>query len=149
MASQLASGRMGSRAYALLTLGVLLAGTASAAEFGPFATATHPTTREATAAANPRGPGARAGSSFLGVPWLAYRALAGFQGPRCPHRPSCSTYALQAVDGYGPLVGSWLAANRLIRGRWSSSVRLLVADSEGLWLDPIEEATFWLTPGER
>lgn len=48
--------------------------------------------------------------------------LAGYQrfvspllGPRCRFEPSCSSYAVQAVQGHGALRGSWLAVRRLMR----------------------------------
>lgn len=33
----------------------------------------------------------------------------------CIFVPSCSTYALQAVEKYGALKGSWMALKRLLR----------------------------------
>jgi putative membrane protein insertion efficiency factor len=39
-------------------------------------------------------------------PWL---------GTRCRFEPSCSQYALQAIQEHGALKGSWLAARRLTR----------------------------------
>ena len=35
--------------------------------------------------------------------------------PRCKYHPSCSTYAVQAVERYGILRGAVLAAWRLLR----------------------------------
>jgi uncharacterized protein len=35
--------------------------------------------------------------------------------PRCRFYPSCSAYALEAVQVHGALRGSWLAARRLSR----------------------------------
>jgi uncharacterized protein len=43
------------------------------------------------------------------------RALSPLLGPRCKYHPSCSEYALQAIDRYGILRGSVLAAWRLLR----------------------------------
>jgi putative membrane protein insertion efficiency factor len=40
------------------------------------------------------------------VPWL---------GPACRFEPSCSRYAIEAVERYGPLRGPWLAVKRLSR----------------------------------
>ena len=36
-------------------------------------------------------------------------------GPKCRFYPSCSAYALEAVQVHGALRGSWLAARRLSR----------------------------------
>ena len=41
--------------------------------------------------------------------------LSPFIGNQCRFHPSCSNYALQAVDRYGALKGSWLALKRLGR----------------------------------
>jgi putative membrane protein insertion efficiency factor len=35
--------------------------------------------------------------------------------PTCRYAPSCSAYAVQALQKYGALKGSWLAAKRLMR----------------------------------
>jgi putative membrane protein insertion efficiency factor len=35
--------------------------------------------------------------------------------PRCRFYPSCSSYAIQALDRYGLLKGSWCAIRRLLR----------------------------------
>ena len=53
---------------------------------------------------------------LLKLPVLAYRALLSpWLGPRCRFYPSCSLYALQALEAYGPFLGSWLALKRLLR----------------------------------
>lgn len=36
-------------------------------------------------------------------------------GPRCRFHPTCSHYAIEAVQNHGPLRGSWLAVRRLLR----------------------------------
>lgn len=35
--------------------------------------------------------------------------------PSCRFMPTCSNYALQALDKYGPVKGGWLALKRLGR----------------------------------
>lgn len=42
-------------------------------------------------------------------------------GPRCRFYPTCSHYALEAIDTHGALKGSWLALRRLLRCHpWSA-----------------------------
>ncbi len=36
-------------------------------------------------------------------------------GSNCRFSPSCSTYAMQALEKYGALRGSWLAVKRILR----------------------------------
>jgi putative membrane protein insertion efficiency factor len=46
----------------------------------------------------------------------AYRLVVSpLYGQRCRYYPSCSAYALRAVEVHGALRGSWLAARRLGR----------------------------------
>ncbi len=35
--------------------------------------------------------------------------------PSCRYSPSCSAYAIAAIERYGALTGGWLAARRLFR----------------------------------
>lgn len=54
----------------------------------------------------------------LPLRWLirAYQLLISpLLGPRCRFYPSCSTYALQALETHGALHGSWLSLQRLCR----------------------------------
>ena len=36
-------------------------------------------------------------------------------GPSCRYLPSCSEYAIEAIERHGPLAGTWLALRRLLR----------------------------------
>ncbi|MCK0745002.1 membrane protein insertion efficiency factor YidD [Chromohalobacter nigrandesensis] len=36
-------------------------------------------------------------------------------GPRCRFWPSCSQYAVEAIQIHGPLKGSWLALKRILK----------------------------------
>ena len=46
---------------------------------------------------------------------LYQRALSPLLGPRCRYYPSCSQYALEALDEHGVLRGLWLALKRIGR----------------------------------
>ncbi len=41
--------------------------------------------------------------------------ISPLKSPCCRFTPTCSEYALQAVEKYGALKGSWLAVKRIIR----------------------------------
>lgn len=43
------------------------------------------------------------------------RLLSPLLGPRCRFHPSCSQYALEAIERFGPYRGTWLALRRLSR----------------------------------
>ncbi|MBD5560983.1 MAG: membrane protein insertion efficiency factor YidD [Clostridia bacterium] len=43
------------------------------------------------------------------------RAISPWTRPCCRYTPTCSTYALEAVEKYGALKGSWLAVRRILR----------------------------------
>ena len=50
---------------------------------------------------------------FLGVPIEGYRHLVSpFLGQRCRFYPSCSSYAVSAIQTHGAVRGLWLAARR-------------------------------------
>ena len=41
--------------------------------------------------------------------------LSPMLGPRCRFYPSCSHYAIEAIESHGALRGSWLSAKRICR----------------------------------
>jgi len=57
---------------------------------------------------------------FLGLilifPIKTYQILISpLLGPSCRFSPTCSQYAVEAIQKHGPLKGSWLAFKRIIR----------------------------------
>ena len=73
----------------------------------------------------PRADATRAGGlgQIARVPSLVLRlAIRGYQvalspllPPACRYYPTCSNYAIQAIEKYGALRGGWLAARRIGR----------------------------------
>ena len=56
------------------------------------------------------------------VQWLAIKFIRGYQlvispiiGPRCRFTPSCSHYAIEAINSHGMIKGCWLATCRLVK----------------------------------
>lgn len=47
--------------------------------------------------------------------WFYQREISPLSPPRCRYIPTCSEYALEAVEKYGAVKGSWLAAKRILR----------------------------------
>ena len=43
------------------------------------------------------------------------RAISPLRPPCCRFIPTCSEYALEAVEKYGAVKGGWLVARRLLR----------------------------------
>ena len=41
--------------------------------------------------------------------------LSPLLGPRCRFYPSCSQYAIEAIESHGAVRGSWLSAKRICR----------------------------------
>jgi len=42
-------------------------------------------------------------------------AISPMLGPRCRYLPTCSSYAIEAIQVHGPVRGGWLALRRLAR----------------------------------
>ena len=54
--------------------------------------------------------------ALLSAPIRAYRLLlTPFKPPTCRFTPSCSVYALEALERHGPVQGLWLAVRRVAR----------------------------------
>lgn len=53
---------------------------------------------------------------LLSLPIRLYQVLLSpLLGPHCRFYPSCSQYALEAIEKHGAIRGGWLALARLVR----------------------------------
>lgn len=53
---------------------------------------------------------------LLIIPLRFYQwVISPILGPRCRFYPSCSHYAIEAIELHGVLCGSWLAMKRILR----------------------------------
>ena len=52
---------------------------------------------------------------ILGLIQFYRYAISPLIPPRCRYTPTCSQYALEAIQKYGAVKGGWLAAKRIAR----------------------------------
>lgn len=52
---------------------------------------------------------------LLGLIWGYQRLISPLTPGSCRYAPTCSHYAAEALNKYGPLKGGWLALKRLAR----------------------------------
>ncbi len=71
-------------------------------------------------------------------------------GSRCPMSPTCSTYALQALDKHGPWLGTLLTVDRLLHENDPREKRIPVYGGDRLrFYDPLSNNDFWLQRLDR
>ena len=50
------------------------------------------------------------------------QCISPFTPAACRYTPTCSQYAIEAIQKYGPFKGGWLALNRILRcNPWGGS----------------------------
>ena len=52
---------------------------------------------------------------LIGAIVVYQRVISPMTPPTCRYYPSCSAYALTAIQRFGPFKGTWLAVKRLVR----------------------------------
>ena len=58
----------------------------------------------------------RVGTAALVAPIRFYRRfISPMLPPACRYEPTCSRYAIEAIQVHGPLKGFWLALKRILR----------------------------------
>jgi putative membrane protein insertion efficiency factor len=77
---------------------------------------------------------------------LFQRFLSSADGDRCPMTPSCSSYAIEAVQRHGAVKGWIMACDRLMRcGHDELKLSPPVRTRQGLrCLDPLDNNDFWI-----
>jgi hypothetical protein len=55
------------------------------------------------------------GLPFIGMIKLYQWVISPMIGPKCRYTPTCSTYAIQALQKHGLIKGLWLAVKRISR----------------------------------
>ncbi|MEM9239998.1 MAG: membrane protein insertion efficiency factor YidD [Pseudomonadota bacterium] len=70
---------------------------------------------------------------ILAWPVKAYRLIGSpWVGHNCRYQPTCSAYALEALEKHGGLKGGWLALRRIARcNPWGGSGHDPVPDVDG------------------
>jgi uncharacterized protein len=53
--------------------------------------------------------------AVLSLLWTYKRLVSPWLPPSCRYVPTCSEYAMEAVERYGALRGSWMTMTRLLR----------------------------------
>jgi putative membrane protein insertion efficiency factor len=78
--------------------------------------------------------GSRIARAIVKTPIHVYRwTVKPLIGWECRHLPTCSEYALEAIDRHGAWRGSWLAASRICRCHpWGTHGFDPVPDLEGV-----------------
>ncbi|MCF8035423.1 MAG: membrane protein insertion efficiency factor YidD [Desulfobacteraceae bacterium] len=76
--------------------------------------------------------------------------LSAVRTGRCPMYPSCSHYAQAAIEKHGPLLGSMMACDRLIRCGREELAYAPKIPVNGKWRynDPVSANDFWFSPGQ-
>ena len=55
------------------------------------------------------------GRAMVGLIRVYQLGISPLLGPRCRFYPSCSRYAVEAIETHGPFKGVWLGVRRLLR----------------------------------
>jgi len=72
------------------------------------------------------------------------RYISVVDGPRCPMTPTCSTYALQALDKHGVAMGTFMTVDRLYHESNPREHRHPVPYADRVrFFDPLENNDFW------
>lgn len=75
------------------------------------------------------------------------RYISVVDSPRCPMIPTCSAYALQALDKHGAALGTFITVDRLLHETNPLEQTVPVSGyARPRFADPLTNNDFWLTP---
>ncbi|OQY23556.1 MAG: hypothetical protein B6I37_05215 [Desulfobacteraceae bacterium 4572_35.2] len=75
------------------------------------------------------------------------RYISVVDSPRCPMYPTCSAYAIQALDKHGAVLGSFITVDRLLHESTPLEQKHPLTGYERLrFYDPLSANDFWLAP---
>lgn len=75
------------------------------------------------------------------------RYISVVDSPRCPMYPTCSAYAIQALDKHGAVLGSFITVDRLLHESTPlEQTHPLTGYDRLRFYDPLSANDFWLTP---
>ena len=73
------------------------------------------------------------------------RYISPVDGPRCPMYPTCSAYALEALEKHGPFIGAMMVVDRLFHESDPREHRHPIQVGKRLrFYDPVENNDFWI-----
>lgn len=75
------------------------------------------------------------------------RYISVVDSPRCPMYPTCSAYALQAMDKHGPWIGMFMTVDRILHETNPLEQTHPLTGYERLrYYDPVSNNDFWWSP---
>lgn len=51
----------------------------------------------------------------MGLIWFYRLFISPLLGPNCRYAPTCSAYAIEAIEKHGAIKGAWLGIRRILR----------------------------------
>lgn len=75
------------------------------------------------------------------------KVISPADGARCGMYPTCAGYGYQAIKKHGPIVGLWLATDRLMRdnGKHMEDYPLILKFGRTRHYDPVSANDFWFS----
>jgi len=76
--------------------------------------------------------------------WVWQHTISRVNGKECTMYPSCSHYAMETVQQHGPIIGFFMAADRVLHEESESKYcRMIKVGDQWLFYDPVSNNDFW------